>query len=45
MNARVPLEQVEQSLYASAKKIYPRAVGGLFGRWRWGFVFATQLVF
>ena len=45
MNARIPLEQVEQSLYASAKKIYPRAVGGLFGRWRWGFVFATQLVF
>jgi cytochrome c oxidase accessory protein FixG len=45
MNARIPLETVEQSLYASSKKIYPRAVGGLFGRWRWGFVFATQLVF
>jgi cytochrome c oxidase accessory protein FixG len=45
MNARIPLEQVEQSLYESSKKIYPRAVGGLFGRWRWGFVFATQLVF
>ncbi len=33
------------SLYESQKKIYPRSVSGLFSRWRWGFVFLTQLVF
>jgi cytochrome c oxidase accessory protein FixG len=45
MNARVPLEAVEQSLYEVRRKIYPRAVHGWFARWRWGLVFATQLVF
>jgi cytochrome c oxidase accessory protein FixG len=45
MNARVPLAAVEQSLYEVRKKIYPRAVHGSFARWRWGLVFATQLVF
>src|SRR6187431_2346795 len=45
MNARIPLETVEQSLYEVRKKIYPRAVHGVFARWRWGLVFATQLVF
>jgi cytochrome c oxidase accessory protein FixG len=34
-----------ESLYEAQKKIYPRAVRGLFQRWRWGFVFLTQLVF
>jgi cytochrome c oxidase accessory protein FixG len=34
-----------ESLYEAQKKIYPRAVTGLFARWRWGFVFLTQLVF
>lgn len=34
-----------QSLYESQKKIYPRAVSGLFARWRWGLVILTQLVF
>ena len=34
-----------QGLYASEKKIYPRAVTGNFARWRWGFVGLTQLVF
>ena len=34
-----------ESLYEAQKKIYPRAVRGLFARWRWGFVFLTQLVF
>ncbi len=34
-----------ESLYESQKKIYPRSVSGLFSRWRWGFVFLTQLVF
>ncbi len=33
------------SLYASAKKIYPRAVSGLFSKWRWITVWITQLVF
>ena len=32
-------------LYAAHKKIYPRSVQGLFSRWRWALVFATQLVF
>ncbi len=33
------------SLYEATKKIYPRAVTGVFARWRWIMVFATQLVF
>ena len=40
-----PPEDEGQSLYASAKKIYPRAVTGTFAHWRWAFVWATQLVF
>jgi cytochrome c oxidase accessory protein FixG len=38
-------ESLEQSLYEVRRKIYPRAVHGVFARWRWGLVFATQLVF
>jgi cytochrome c oxidase accessory protein FixG len=34
-----------ESLYEAQKKIYPRKVSGVFARWRWGFVFATQLLF
>jgi cytochrome c oxidase accessory protein FixG len=45
VNARIALEDVEQSLYEVRRKIYPRAVHGAFARWRWGLVFATQLVF
>ncbi len=33
------------SLYQKQKKIYPRAVTGLFMRWRWALVWATQLLF
>ncbi len=33
------------SLYEAQTKIYPRSVTGLFARWRWGFVFLTQVVF
>ena len=33
------------SLYAKHKKIYARAVHGLFAGWRWALVWATQLVF
>jgi cytochrome c oxidase accessory protein FixG len=45
MNGVVPLADLEQSLYEVRRKIYPRAVHGTFARWRWGLVFATQLVF
>jgi cytochrome c oxidase accessory protein FixG len=40
-----PDEGEVQSLYEAQKKIYPRAVSGLFARWRWGLVWLTQLVF
>lgn len=33
------------SLYEAQTKIYPRSVTGLFARWRWVFVWLTQLVF
>jgi len=32
-------------LYRVQQKIYPRSVGGVFARWRWGFVWLTQLLF
>ncbi|MDO5625180.1 MAG: cytochrome c oxidase accessory protein CcoG [Pseudomonadota bacterium] len=33
------------SLYQAHQKIYPRSVTGLFAKWRWFFVWATQLFF
>jgi cytochrome c oxidase accessory protein FixG len=33
------------SLYAAAKKIYPRSVEGIFTSWRWFFVAFTQVIF
>jgi cytochrome c oxidase accessory protein FixG len=33
------------SLYVAQKKIYPRAVTGVFVAWRWAFVWLTQLAF
>jgi cytochrome c oxidase accessory protein FixG len=33
------------SLYEAHQKIYPRSVSGLFSRWRWAFVWLTQLLF
>jgi len=36
---------VEISLYEVRQKIYPRAVRGRFAAWRWGLVWATQIVF
>ena len=33
------------SLYQKQAKIYPRAVTGVFARWRWTMVWITQLVF
>ncbi|HWJ95055.1 MAG TPA: cytochrome c oxidase accessory protein CcoG, partial [Telluria sp.] len=38
-------EQQGGSLYEAQKKIYPREVKGLFARWRWVFVWLTQIVF
>ncbi|HTJ97121.1 MAG TPA: 4Fe-4S dicluster domain-containing protein, partial [Rhodocyclaceae bacterium] len=35
----------EESLYEVRRKVYPRSVSGVFARWRWGMVIATQLVF
>jgi cytochrome c oxidase accessory protein FixG len=32
-------------LYAAHSKIYPRSVHGIFAKWRWGFVFLTQIIF
>ncbi len=40
-----PAEPVEQSLYEIRARIHPRAVRGWFAAWRWGLVWATQLVF
>ncbi len=40
-----PVVEATGSLYEAQKKIYPREVKGLFARWRWIFVFLTQLVF
>jgi cytochrome c oxidase accessory protein FixG len=34
-----------QSLYEAQKKVYPRSVDGTFARWRWAFVWLTQVVF
>lgn len=38
-------DRVVRSLYESRQKIYPRSVSGLFARWRWVMVWATQLFF
>jgi cytochrome c oxidase accessory protein FixG len=38
-------EEATESLYEAQKKIYPRAVTGLFARWRWGLVIFTQVLF
>ncbi|MEY2993701.1 MAG: hypothetical protein RL357_636, partial [Pseudomonadota bacterium] len=43
--AGAAVEEKVISLYAAQKKIYPRTVQGLFARWRWVFVWMTQLVF
>jgi cytochrome c oxidase accessory protein FixG len=40
-----PEAAADISLYEVRKKVYPRAVGGWFARWRWALVIATQLLF
>lgn len=42
--AKVAAEQGD-SLYEGRKKVYPRAVTGIFANWRWALVWITQLVF
>ena len=39
------IEVVEDSLYEVRKKIYPRAVTGVFARWRWTMVWFTQILY
>ena len=38
-------DDVMVSLYQAHKKIHPRSVTGLFAKWRWFFVWVTQLFF
>ena len=40
-----PDTATEESQFEVEKKIYPRALHGWFAGWRWGMVWATQLVF
>jgi len=40
-----PTGEVEEALYAVRQKIYPRAVTGVFARWRVFLVLFTQVVF
>lgn len=40
-----PAPTATESLYEAQKKIYPRAISGVFARWRWLMVALTQLVF
>jgi cytochrome c oxidase accessory protein FixG len=45
-NASQPIETPAfLALYEKQEKIYPRAVSGLFARWRWVMVWLTQIVF
>jgi cytochrome c oxidase accessory protein FixG len=45
LNQAPAAEPLEQTLYEIRKKIYPRAVTGMFATWRWGIMLLTQLVF
>ncbi|NLD68588.1 MAG: cytochrome c oxidase accessory protein CcoG [Limnobacter sp.] len=40
-----PGSEVELALYEIRNKVYPRAVTGVFARWRWALVWFTQLLF
>ena len=35
----------QDTLYASRRKLYVRAVSGIFDNWRWALVWITQLIF
>lgn len=41
----IPAQEVVFSLYKSEDKVYARSVSGLYNRWRWVMVWATQLFF
>lgn len=44
----IPVSAAEEggrSLYEARRKIHPRDVTGVFARWRWAFVWITQIVF
>ncbi len=46
----VPIKPVkagddEVALYEIRRKIYPRAVTGVFANWRWALIFLTQLIY
>jgi cytochrome c oxidase accessory protein FixG len=43
--APVSAASEEINLYEIRKKIYPRAVTGVFANWRWSLVFATQILY
>jgi cytochrome c oxidase accessory protein FixG len=34
-----------EALYVSERKVYARSVAGTFARWRWAFVWLTQIIF
>ncbi|PAS93767.1 MAG: cytochrome c oxidase accessory protein CcoG [Candidatus Dactylopiibacterium carminicum] len=40
-----PRSAETDTLYEVRHKVYPRAVSGMFARWRWAMVWITQLVF
>jgi cytochrome c oxidase accessory protein FixG len=44
-NPSVPATDQGVSLYEVHKKIYPKAVTGIFATWRWALVWFTQLLF
>lgn len=42
----IPIQASEDdALYEVRKKVYPRAVSGLFANWRWALVWLTQIIF
>ena len=43
--AKPAVAMIAEPLYAARKKIYPRAVTGIFANWRWALVWFTQLLF
>lgn len=43
--APAPAGEDMVSLYEAHRKVYPRAISGVFTRWRWIMVFLTQLFF
>ncbi|MEO8598844.1 MAG: 4Fe-4S binding protein, partial [bacterium] len=38
-------KEVDQSLFETGKKIYPRSLTGWFSTWRWTLVWLTQIIF